>query len=97
MLIITGKQLVDTTYHGQVYSIHNNSTVWWILAMGFADLLGIADLYCRKVESTKWLKHKLRPTISGLAKAAGEAAKIKIRPEDRSTHHAHHIRRHNGK
>ena len=33
-------------------------TVWWILAMGLADLLGIADLHCRKVESTKWLKHK---------------------------------------
>ena len=27
--------------------------------MGLADLLGIADLHCRKVESTKWLKHKL--------------------------------------
>ena len=26
--------------------------------MGLADLLGIADLDCRKVESTKWLKHK---------------------------------------
>ena len=28
-------------------------------AMGLADLWGIADLHCRKVESTKWLKHKL--------------------------------------
>ena len=27
----------------------------------------------------------------------GEAAKLKIRPEDRSTHHAHHIQEHNGK
>ena len=27
--------------------------------MGLADLLGIADLHCGKVESTKWLKHKL--------------------------------------
>ena len=34
-------------------------TVWWILAMGLADLWGIANLHCRKVESTKWLKHKL--------------------------------------
>ena len=33
--------------------------------MGLADLLGIADLHCRKVESTKWLKHKLRATIGG--------------------------------
>ena len=41
------------------------STVWWILAMGLADLLGIADLHCQKVKSTKWLKHKLRATIGG--------------------------------
>ena len=27
--------------------------------MGFEDLYGIADLHCQKVESTKWLKHKL--------------------------------------
>ena len=33
--------------------------------MGLADLLGIADLHCRKVESTKWLKHKLRATLGG--------------------------------
>ena len=33
--------------------------------MSLADLLGIADLHCRKVESTKWLKHKLRATIGG--------------------------------
>ena len=33
--------------------------------MGLADLLGIADLHCRKVESTKWFKHKLRATIGG--------------------------------
>ena len=33
--------------------------------MGLADLLGIADLHCRKVESTKWLKHKLRATFRG--------------------------------
>ena len=25
----------------------------------WADLWGIADLHCRKVESTKWLKHKV--------------------------------------
>ena len=37
----------------------------WILAMGLADILGIADLHCRKVESTKWLKHKLRATLGG--------------------------------
>ena len=41
------------------------STVQWILAMGLANLLGIADLHCRKVESTKWLKHKLRATLGG--------------------------------
>ena len=28
-------------------------------------LLGIAELDCRKVESTKWLKHKLRATLGG--------------------------------
>ena len=33
--------------------------------MGLADLLGNADLHCRKVESTKWLKHKLRATLGG--------------------------------
>ena len=33
--------------------------------MGLADLLEIADLHCRKVESTKWLKHKLRATLGG--------------------------------
>jgi hypothetical protein len=39
--------------------------VWWILAIGLADLWGIADLHCRKVKSTKWLKHKLRATLGG--------------------------------
>ena len=33
--------------------------------MGLADLLGIADLDCRKVESTKWLKDKLRAMLGG--------------------------------
>ena len=33
--------------------------------MGLANLWGIADLHCRKVKSTKWLKHKLRATIGG--------------------------------
>ena len=37
----------------------------WILALGLADLWGIADLYCQKVESTKWLKHNLRATLGG--------------------------------
>ena len=32
---------------------------------GLGRSLGIADLHCRKVESTKWLKHKLRATIEG--------------------------------
>ena len=43
-------------------------TVWWILAMGLADDLGIADLHCQKVESPKWLKvkpHSLRATLGG--------------------------------
>ena len=34
---------------------------YWL--MGLADLWGIADLHCPKVESTKWLKHKLRATL----------------------------------
>ena len=33
--------------------------------MGLADLWWIADMHCRKVESTKWLKHKLRAIIGG--------------------------------
>ena len=45
--------------------IQGHCTVWWILAMGLADLLGIADLDCRKVQSTKGLKHKLRATLGG--------------------------------
>ena len=36
-----------------------------IKSMGLADLFGFANLHCRKVESTKWLKHKLRATIGG--------------------------------
>ncbi len=36
--------------------------------MCLADLLGIADLDCGKVESTKWLKHKLRATFAGQTK-----------------------------
>ena len=43
--------------------LQGHCIVWWILAMGLADLLGIVDLHCRKVESTKWLKHKLRSTL----------------------------------
>ena len=39
--------------------------MWWILAIGLADLLGIADLHCQKIESTKWLKNKLRASIGG--------------------------------
>ena len=31
--------------------------------MGLANLWGIADLHCQKVESIKWLKHKLRGTL----------------------------------
>ena len=34
-----------------------------LLAMGLADLLGIADLHYQKVKSIKWLKHELRATI----------------------------------
>ena len=36
--------------------------------MGLADLLGIADLHCQKVKSTKWLKHKLRATLGVTSK-----------------------------
>ena len=43
----------------------SKETVWWILAMGLADLLRIADLYCQKIACTKWLKHKLRATLGG--------------------------------
>ena len=31
----------------------------------FCQFLYFADLQCRKVESTKWLKHKLRATVGG--------------------------------
>ena len=34
--------------------------------MGLGDLLGIADLHCRKVEGTKWLKHKLMADLGFL-------------------------------
>ena len=47
--------------------------------MGLADLLGMADLLCRKVESTKWLKHKLRATREGLEfvmQAFGDSRKL---------------------
>ena len=43
--------------------IYGHFTVLWILAMGLADFWGFADLQCRKVKSTKWLKHKLRAMI----------------------------------
>ena len=33
------------------FSLRILYTVQWILAMGLVDLLGIADLHCRKVES----------------------------------------------
>ena len=36
-----------------------------VVVAGLADLWGIADLHCQKVESTKWLKHKLRATLGG--------------------------------
>ena len=32
------------------------STLWWILAMGLADLLWIADLHCRKVSKYQMVK-----------------------------------------
>ena len=31
----------------------------------FCQFLYFADLQCQKVESTKWLKHKLRATVGG--------------------------------
>ena len=40
--------------------------------MGLADLLGIADLDCRKVESTKWLSGHLPEIQAGV-----EVVKIK--------------------
>ena len=33
--------------------------------MGLADLLGIEDLHCQKVEGTKWLKHKVGAMLGG--------------------------------
>ena len=47
---------VDTT----LSSVHNHVKLGvfskgTILVMGLADLRGIADLHCQKVESTKWL------------------------------------------
>ena len=50
---------------GQVGFSLRALSVWWILAMGLADLWGIADLHCQKVESTKWLEYKLRATLGG--------------------------------
>ena len=32
---------------------------------GLGGSLGIADLHCQKVKSTKWLKHKQRVAIGG--------------------------------
>ena len=45
----------------------------WILAMGLADLLGIADLHCRKVESTKWLTLKTAGGGCGMTSVADMA------------------------
>ena len=45
-------------FHGRYCSVRTK-------AMGLADLLGIVDLHCRKVETTKWLRYKLRATIGG--------------------------------
>ena len=45
--------------------LQGHCTVLWILAMDFADLMGTEDLDCRKVESTRWLKHRLRATLEG--------------------------------
>ena len=36
--------------------------VFYCVAMGLTDLWGNADLHCQKVESTKWLRNKLRAT-----------------------------------
>ena len=61
-------------------------TVWWILAMGLADLWGIADPNCLKVESTKWLNHKLRPVADGRSglsfhlRIAGDGWNLSCRP-----------------
>ena len=44
--------------------ILSHNYIWMIrIAIGLPDLWGIADLHCRKVKSTKWLKHKLRATL----------------------------------
>ena len=51
---------MNQTLHWQGYC-----SVWWILSMGLADLLGIADLNCQTVEITKWLKHKLGAMLGG--------------------------------
>ena len=57
------------TCNSLLFSVHNHvklvvsPRILYCVAMGLADLLGIADLHCRKVESNKWLKHKLRASI----------------------------------
>ena len=38
---------------------------YWLWAWRFSWGVQNADLHCRKVESTKFLKHKLRATIGG--------------------------------
>ena len=39
--------------------------------VGLADLLGISDLHCQKVESNKWLKNKLGGFLFLLRLAGG--------------------------
>ena len=47
------------------FSLKGIVLMWGILAKGLADLWEIADLHCLKVQSTKWLKRKLRATLGG--------------------------------
>ena len=39
--------------------LQGHCTVWWMLAMGLADLLGITDLHCRKYQMVKTQTYKL--------------------------------------
>ena len=56
--------------------------MWWILAVGLADLWGIADLPCWRVESTKWLKHKLRATLGAIHKIFHLYRRRGLKPTD---------------
>ena len=48
-------------YEFQRWRGYFQGAMWCILAMGVADLGGIADLHYQKVKNTKWLKTQTEP------------------------------------